>query len=338
MAEIKDIYSLQFNSAEFEQQINASIAKIEELQGAMDGAAESTLELEGATAELVDLLSQEAESTADLNDKRDVLVKTQKNLNKESKAYTVVGKEIDNTNKKIATSTAEATTKQKSFFGGLISGARSINAMKRAAGLLNGAFRLLGGFNPLGLAIAGATAAIGLFSSFFKSTEKAKEGLERLNDPNLSMNERANILKEEIERLNELEQKVGSLTDEEKKQRQELTKEYEKTADDIVKIEEDRLQRINELQTASARLRVKLLGDTVAGIEENFRVETGVLIAKALDEQNKNVVKINELLDKAEKAREAGKFDRARDFEAEANGLLELNLATTEQLKLEKNV
>lgn len=338
MAEIKDIYSLQFNAAEFEQQINASIAKIEELQGAMEGAAESTAELEDATAQLTDLLAQEAEGTDDLNQKRDVLVKTQKSLNKESKAYNVIGKEIDTTNGKIAKSTADATTKQKSFFGGILSGARSLNSLKRASGLLLGAFRLLGAFNPLGLLITGATVAVGLLGSLFGATEKAKSGLEKLNDPNISGVERAEILKQEIERLNELEQRVGSLTEEEKKQRDELTQKYQQTADEIVKIEEERLARIEELETSAARLRVKLLGDTAAAVEENFKVETEIIITNALKRQNANIIEVNKVLLQAQKARDEGQAAVASSLEKQADLLLRENEAITAELKLQKQL
>jgi hypothetical protein len=296
MAEIKDIYSLQFNAAEFEQQINASIAKIEELQGAMEGAAESTEELESATAQLTDLLAQEAEGTDELNQKRDVLVKTQKSLNKESKAYTVIGKEIDTTNGKIAKSTADATTKQKSFFGGIMSGARSLNSLKRAAGLLTGAFRLLGAFNPLGLLITGASVAVGLLGSLFVASEKAKSGLERLNDPGLARTERLDILEEEINRLNEIEKATGELSEEEKKQRDELTKKYKETADEIVRIERERTKELNDLQDQASRLRVKLLGDSTAAIVENFKVESQILTRDQLDAQNALFKQLNKLV------------------------------------------
>lgn len=46
MAEIiKDTYSLEFDSAGFESQIAEAIAKVEELQGAMENTAGSTEEL-----------------------------------------------------------------------------------------------------------------------------------------------------------------------------------------------------------------------------------------------------------------------------------------------------
>jgi hypothetical protein len=338
MAEIRDIYSLQFNAAEFEQQINSSIAKIEELQGAMEGAAESTEELEAATEGLVDLLSQEAEGTEALNQKRDVLVKTQKNLNKESKAYNVIGKEIDTTNGKIAKSTADATTKQKSFFGQIVGGARSLNSLKRAAGLLTGAFRLLGAFNPLGLLITGATVAVGLLGNLFGATEKAKTGLERLNDPALSGQERLEILEEEINRLNEVEKSVGSLTDEEKKSRDELTAKYKETADEIIRIERDRTKELNDLQDRAARLRVKLLGDSTAGIVENFKVETGILTREAGIQQTELFDLINKKANELSVALEKNNDKRAAELRREIEFLQEKSDRLNEEFKLQKQI
>lgn len=278
MAEIiKDTYSLEFDAAGFESQISEAIAKVEELQGAMEDTAGSTEELDGALASLEDILKKDAKGVEELNSKQKVLATTQKNVNKESAAYGPIAKENAKNQKQLATATADATKNQKSLGGSVLDGAKKLNSLKRAAGLVTGAFRLLGAFNPVGLAITGITLLAGLFTSFIGTTAKAKTALEQLNDPSLTGERRLEIIKEELERLKDVEGAVGKLTDEEKQQRDELSKKYKETSAEIIKIEEERAERLNELQTKAARLRVKLLGDTAGAAQENYKLELKVL-------------------------------------------------------------
>jgi len=278
MAEIiKDTYSLEFDSAGFESQISEAIAKVEELQGAMEDTAGSTEELDGALASLEDILKKDAKGVDELNSKQKVLATTQKNVNKESAAYGPIAKENAKNQKQLATATADATKNQKSLGGSVLDGAKKLNSLKRASSLVFGAFRLLGSFNPIGLAITGVTLLLPLMASLFTASNKAKTGLEKLNDPNLSLNERQQILKDEIQALDDLESRRGQLTDEEKKQRDDLTAKYKETSAEILRVEAERTQKITELQREAARIRIKLLGDTTAAVIANAQLEFSIL-------------------------------------------------------------
>jgi len=143
MAEIKDIYSLEFNAAQFGAEVDSAIAKIEELNGALEEGADVSQELADAQSSLVDILGTEAKGVEQLNQKRNVLVNSSKQLNAESKAGVAVGKQLDATNKQIAVSTGQAAAQQKGLGAQLLAGTRKIGQMRRVASQLSFAFRLI---------------------------------------------------------------------------------------------------------------------------------------------------------------------------------------------------
>jgi hypothetical protein len=183
--------------------------------------------------------------------------------------------------------------------------------MKRAAGLLVSGFRLLASALPFGLILAAAGPILSFFSSMFRGVDKNAEAMEKLKDESLGYGERLTIIQDEIERLNILEGKRGYLTEEEKQQRQELTDLYKKTADEIVKAEEDRFNRIEAIQDKTARFRAKLLGDTVAGVQATFEAEKKISIRE--NDKKFKVLLAENLKLNAEYKRQtlAGELDRA---------------------------
>jgi hypothetical protein len=274
MAEIKDVYSLEFDAASFEAQVDSAIAKIDELNASLEDGADVSEVLASAQEELNNVLQTEAKTTQQLTQKRDVLVKTEKNLNKESQTGVAVGKQLNQTNQQLATSTAQVATQQKNLGGQLLQGARNINSMKRAVGLLRGAFNLLGGLNPFGLIATVLPTVLGYFTSFFNKTEDGVDNMEKLSDSSTTYTEKLSIASEELAKLQEIENTRGSLTDEEKKKRAELVKVYQQTAEQIIKEEEERVKRQIELEDSIRTARIKLLGDTVAAVEESYKLET----------------------------------------------------------------
>jgi len=278
MADFKDVYSLEFNASQFSAEVDAAIGKIDDLTAAIEDGADSADQLAAAQNDLTMVLGKEAKGVEQLNQKRTALVQTQGKLNKESKTGIAVTNEVNNTTKKLAVETGTAAVRQKSLASQFMSGVRSINSMKRAAGLLVSGFRLLAAALPFGLILAAAGPILSFFSSMFRGVDKNAEAMEKLKDESLGYNERIVIIQDEIERLNILEGKRGYLTEEEKQQRQELTDLYKKTADEIVKAEEDRFNRIEAIQDKTARFRAKLLGDTVAGVQATFDAEKKIAI------------------------------------------------------------
>ena len=278
MADFKDVYSLEFNASQFSAEVDAAIGKIDDLTAAIEDGADSADQLAAAQNDLTMVLGKEAKGVEQLNQKRTALVQTQGKLNKESKTGIAVTNEVNNTTKKLAVETGTAAVRQKSLASQFMSGVRSINSMKRAAGLLVSGFRLLAAALPFGLILAAAGPILSFFSSMFRGVDKNAEAMEKLKDESLGYNERIVIIQDEIERLNILEGKRGYLTEEEKQQRQELTDLYKKTADEIVKAEEDRFNRIEAIQDKTARFRAKLLGDTVAGVQATFEAEKKISI------------------------------------------------------------
>ncbi len=182
MAEIKDVYSLEFNSSQFQTEINSAIQSIDELNNAMAEGVDVADDLESAQANLVSVLGMEAKGVEQLNQKRDTLVKTQKAVNAESKAGVAVGKQLDATNKQIAVSTGQAATQQKSFAGSLLQGARNINSMRRAGMMLGNVFRLLGGLNPFGLLLTAIPAVISLITGATNAQKSFNEAAESAID------------------------------------------------------------------------------------------------------------------------------------------------------------
>jgi hypothetical protein len=200
MAEIKDVYSLEFNSSQFQSEIDSAIASIEQLNSAMAEGADVTDELESAQANLVSVLGTEAKGVEQLNQKRNVLVGTQKNLNKETQSSVAVGKQLDTTNKQLAVSTGQAATQQRNFGGQLLQGARNINSLRRAGMMLGSVFRLLGGLNPFGLLLTAIPAVIQAINGATNAQNTFNEAAEAAID---------NYAKEKVA----LDDLFGSLTD-----------------------------------------------------------------------------------------------------------------------------
>jgi hypothetical protein len=182
MAEIKDVYSLEFNSSQFQTEINSAIQSIDQLNSAMEQGVDVADELEEAQANLVSVLNTEAKGVEQLNQKRNALVNTQKQVNAESKTGVAVGKQLDATNKQIATSTAQAATQQKSFGGQLLQGARNINSMRRAGMMLGNLFRVIGGINPFGLLLTAIPALISYLTSATSAQNAFNEAAESAID------------------------------------------------------------------------------------------------------------------------------------------------------------
>jgi len=72
MAEIKDIYTLEFNAATFSAEIDSAIGKIQELNETMEDSASSVEDLEAAQQQLTAVLGTEAKTVQDLNSKRNI--------------------------------------------------------------------------------------------------------------------------------------------------------------------------------------------------------------------------------------------------------------------------
>ena len=181
MAEIKDVYSLEFNSSQFQTEINSAIQSIDELNSAMEQGVDVADDLEAAQANLVSVLNTEAKGVEQLNQKRDTLVKTQKQVNAESKAGVAVGKQLDTTNKQIAVSTGQAAVQQKNYGTQLLQGARNLNTMRRSAMMLGNAFRMLGGINPFGLIMTIVPTVLPYIAEFLEITKKTNEESEKQN-------------------------------------------------------------------------------------------------------------------------------------------------------------
>jgi len=308
MAEIKDVYSLEFDSASFEAQVDSAIAKIDELNASLEDGADVSDVLAQAQEELNNVLQTEAKTTQQLTQKRDVLVKTEKNLNKESATGVAVNKQLNQTNQQLATSTAQVATQQKNLGGQLLQGARNINSMKRAVGLLRGAFNLLGGLNPFGLIATVLPTVLGYFTSFFSKTEDGVDNMEKLNDSSTTYSEKLTIATEELGKLQEIENKRGSLTDEEKKKRAELVKVYQQTAEQIIKEEEERVKRQIELEDSIRTARIKLLGDTAQAVQESYQLERDKIQRNSVQRLNDLQLEESKLF--AELAKAQAEYDR----------------------------
>lgn len=292
MAELRDVYSLEFNSSQFQSEIQSAIGRIEELNAAMEEGADVADQLAEAQGSLVDILGTEAKGIEQLNQKRNVLVNTSKQLNAESKTGVAVGKQLDATNKQIAVSTGNAAKAQKGFGATLLDGTRKIGQMRRVASQLTFVFRAVAAAVPFGLILSFAGPVLSFFSSLFKGVDKNAEVMKKLEDNTLGYSERIDIIAEELERLEEVEKKRGYLTQQEKDSRDELTQKYKESAAEIVRIEQQRMQDIEKMQDNAARIRVRLLGDTVAGVEANYKLETKILsreLSRQFDETTKLV-------------------------------------------------
>jgi hypothetical protein len=182
MAEIKDVYSLEFNSSQFQTEINSAIASIDQLNSAMEQGVDVADELEEAQANLVSVLNTEAKGVEQINQKRNALVNTQKQVNAESKTGVAVGKQLDTTNKQIAVSTGQAATQQRSFAGSLVQGARNLNSMRRAGMMIGNLFRVIAGINPFGLLLTAIPAVISYLTSATAAQTSFNEAAESAID------------------------------------------------------------------------------------------------------------------------------------------------------------
>jgi hypothetical protein len=309
MAEIKDVYSLEFNSSQFQTEINSAIQSIDQLNSAMEQGVDVADELEEAQANLVNVLGTEAKGVEQLNQKRNVLVNTQKQVNAESKTGVAVGRQLDTTNKQIAVSTGQAATQQRSLGQNLLAGTRAIGQMRRVTSTLTFAFRALSAAIPFGFILSFAGPIIDFFSSLFTSTDNTADNMERLNDTTLSLTERLSIAEVELEKLNAIESNRGKLTDEEEKRRRELTKTYQETSNEIVRIEQERADKIREIEFGLAEARVQLLGDTAQGVIESAELQKQKLfneISKRVAENEAENFKIQDDLKEAEAKALAG--------------------------------
>ena len=273
MAEIKDVYSLEFNSSQFQSEIDSAIARIEELNSAMADGADVADELAAAQGSLVDILSTEAKGVEQLNQKRNVLVNTQKNLNKETQSSVAVGKQLDTTNKQLAVSTGQAATQQKGLKQTLLDGTREIGKMRRVVSTLGFAFRAIGAVLPFGLILSFAGPIIGFFQNLVGASNQSAKNMEKLADSTLPLAERLEIATTEIDRLNQIEAKRGYLTEEEQKKRRELVETYKQTSEQIIKEEQDRYFKIRGLQIDAERIRIKLQGESVEQIKKAAELE-----------------------------------------------------------------
>jgi RecA/RadA recombinase len=282
MAEIKDVYSLEFNSSQFQSEIDSAIARIEELNSAMADGADVADELASAQGSLVDVLGTEAKGVEQLNQKRNVLVNTQKNLNKETQSSVAVGKQLDTTNKQLAVSTGQAAAQQRGLGQTLVSGTRQIGQMRRVVSTLGFAFRAIGAVLPFGLILSFASPIIGFFQNLVGASNQSAKNMEKLADSTLPLAERLDIATTEIERLNQIEAQRGYLTDEEQKKRRELVETYKQTSEQIIKEEQDRFFRLRGMQIDAERIRIKLQGESVEQIKKAAELE-----AVAIDLANK---------------------------------------------------
>ena len=273
MAEIKDVYSLEFNSSQFQTEINSAIESIDQLNAAMEQGVDVADELESAQANLANILNTEAKGVEQLNQKRNVLVNTQKKLNNESNTNRKITDELEKTNKRLTDTTVDVTNKQRGFTGSLIQGARQIGSMRRVVSQLGFAFRLMGSLLPFGLIMSFAGPILSFFGSLFTTTDKTADNMEKLADSTTTLGEKISIAETEMEKLNIIEGKRGKLTDEEEKRRRELVKVYEETSQQIVQEENERADRMADIQTEINRIQVKLMGDNSAAVLQNFQVE-----------------------------------------------------------------
>jgi len=311
MAEIKDVYSLEFNGSQFQTEINSAIQSIDELNSAMEQGVDVADELESAQANLVSVLNTEAKGVEQLNQKRDTLVKTQKNLNNESKAGVAVGKQLDATNKQIAVSTGQAATQQRGLGGQLIQGTRQIGQMRRVATTLGFAFRAIGAVLPFGLILSFAGPILSFFSSLVQGTDDTAENMEKINDKTLSYQERLDIAAVELQKLNNIETQRGKLTDEEEKRRRELVQVYKDTSKEMIKEEQDRLDAIADYQYRTQRIRIKLEGETIEAVEKSRELERKEIMRQNQKREDELKLQEEEALRQALDAELKGETQRA---------------------------
>jgi hypothetical protein len=323
MAEIKDVYSLEFNGSQFQTEINSAIESIDQLNSAMEQGVDVADELESAQSNLVSVLNTEAKGVEQLNQKRNVLVNTQKNLNKETQSGVVVSKQLDATNKQIAVSTGQAATQQRGLGKQLIQGTRQIGQMRRVATTLGFAFRAIGAVLPFGLILSFAGPILSFFSSLVQGTDDTAENMEKINDKTLSYQERLDIAAVELQKLNNIETQRGKLTDEEEKRRRELVQVYKDTSKEMIKEEQDRLDAIADYQYRTQRIRIKLEGETVESVIKSRELERKEIMRQNQKREDELKLQEEEALRQALDAELKGETQRAYLLRKKWESLLE---------------
>jgi hypothetical protein len=294
----------------------------------MEQGVDVTDELESAQANLVNILSTEANGVEQLNQKRDTLVKTQKRVNAESKAGVAVGKQLNATNQQIAVSSGKAAAQQRGFGQSLVTGVRSLGQMRRVVSTLGFAFRALTSAIPFGFILALAGPIIEFFSDLIASTNTTAKNMEKINDTTLDYKERLQLAEVELRKLQNIENERGSLTDEEQKKRRELVKVYKETSEEMLKEEQDRLESIADLQYKSQRIAVKLRGDSVEAIKENFKIERDEIMRQTNKRDLELKIKQEETLKQLREAEFDNEDQKARllkqkyDMQTEERGAL----------------
>lgn len=339
MAEIRDVYSLEFNSGQFQSEIDSAIARIEELNSAMADGADVAEELASAQSNLVTVLGTEAKGVEQLNQKRNVLVNTQKQVNNESKAGVAVGKQLDTTNKQIAVSTGQAATQQRGFVGNLLSGTRAIGQMRRVTSTLTFAFKALSAAIPFGIILQFIGPIIDFFKNLVSGSDETAENMEKLSDSTLSMAERVKIAEVELEKLNAIEYNRGKLTDEEEKRRRELVKTYKETSEQIIQEEEDRFLKISGMQIDAERIRIKLRGESIQQIKDSAELERKAINLGNEKQRNDAYRRMQDALKERDKFASMNLISQsieqdkiARQAEEEWNAIGELQNAQIDQL------
>jgi hypothetical protein len=323
MAEIKDVYSLEFNGSQFQTEINSAIQSIDELNSAMEQGVDVTDELESAQQSFISILGTEAKGLDQLNQKRDALLKLQKSVNSESKLGVAVGNQLANVNKQIATETANATKQQKGFGQTLIQGTRQIGQMRRVATTLGFAFRAIGAVLPFGLILSFAGPILSFFSSLVQGTDNTAENMEKINDKTLSYQERLDIAAVELQKLNNIETQRGKLTDEEEKRRRELVQVYKDTSKEMIKEEQDRLDAIADYQYRTQRIRIKLEGETVEAVIKSRELERKEIMRQNQKREDELKLQEEEALRQALDAELKGETQRAYLLRKKWESLLE---------------
>jgi hypothetical protein len=339
MAEIKDVYSLEFNSSQFQGELQSAIQRIEELNDAMNEGKDSANDLSDAQLLLENTLKKEATSIDGLNSKKRELQKIQQKLNVNSQEFKKVNNEITNINKKLADSTANVTNQQRGFGQSLVAGTRAIGQMRRVTSTLTFAFRALSAALPFGLIMSFAGPIIDFFSSLFTSTDNTADNMEKLNDTTLSLTERLSIAEVELEKLNAIESNRGKLTDEEEKRRRELVKTYKETSEQIIQEEEDRFLKISGMQIDTERIRIKLRGESIQQIKDSAELERKAINLANEKQRNDAYRRMQDALKERDKLRNMGFISEsieqdkiARQAEDEWNAINQLQNAQIDQL------
>lgn len=322
MAEIRDVYTVEFDSTAFEQQIQNAVAQIDQLNASLEDSADATNSLESSTSQLNSILKTEATGIDQLNSKRNVLVNTQQSLNKESAAYNQIGGEINNTNKQIATTTARTTTKSKGLFGTFLRGARSLNTVRRSVSLLNVAFRTIAGVSVFGLLLQAVPAVLRFFGQAEKQTVKLTDETERLNS---ASDEVGKAFQKETAELNNL---FGALNDtnEGSQERSEIISEIQSKYGDYIGNIDLETASQEQLKEAYDAATAAILGQVVAQAKA---ARARAIVNEIIDRQVALVKEQRELEDRAAQVA----VNNATAIRQQEDAINQLNPALRNQVK-----